>query len=170
MARSHGSGTFRPEELARCGKGVCFEPGVLIFHPEHVEIGDDVYVGHQAILKGYYQNRLVIGDRSWIGQQCFLHAAGGITIGVRVGIGPGVKVLTSTHTLPPDRAVPIMDGAIVTAPVIIEDGADVGVGAIVMPGVIIGRGAQIGAGAVVTKDVPAFAIAAGVPARVVGSR
>lgn len=170
VARSHGSGAFSPADLARCGSGVVFEPGVLVFHPEHIEIGDDVYVGHQAILKGYFRNRLVIGARSWIGQQCFLHAAGGITIGERVGVGPGVKILTSTHELPADPDVPIMDGALVFAPVVVEDGADLGVGAILMPGVTIGRGAQIGAGAVVTKSVPPGAIAAGVPARVIGAR
>jgi acetyltransferase-like isoleucine patch superfamily enzyme len=170
VARSHGSGAFSPADLARCGTGVVFEAGVLVFHPEHVEIGDDVYVGHQAILKGYFKNRLVIGARSWIGQQCFLHAAGGITIGERVGIGPGAKILTSTHVLPEDADVPIMDGALEFAAVVVGDGADIGVGAILMPGVTVGKGAQIGAGAVVTKDVPAGAIAAGVPARVIGSR
>jgi acetyltransferase-like isoleucine patch superfamily enzyme len=170
MPKSHGTGRFDPKDLARCGGGVVFEEGVLIFHPENVEIGDDVYVGHRAILKGYYKNRLVIGARSWIGQQVFMHAAGGITIGVRVGIGPGAKLLTSTHEFPADRETPIMDGEIVARPITIEDGADVGVGAIVLPGVTIGRCAQIGAGAVVTSDVPAYAIAAGVPARVIGQR
>lgn len=170
MPRSHGSGAFRPEELARCGRDVCFEPGVLVFHPENVEIGDEVYVGHQAILKGYHKNKLVVGARSWIGQQCFLHAAGGIRVGERVGIGPGVKILTSAHELPPDRRTPIMDGPLAFAPVVIEDGADLGVGAIVLPGVTIGCGAQVGAGAVVTKDVPAYAVVAGVPARVIGQR
>lgn len=147
-----------------------FETGVLVFHPEHVEIGDDVYVGHHAILKAYYKNRLVIGARSWIGQQVFMHAAGGITLGERVGVGPGVKILTSTHELPADPTVPIMDGPLRFAPVVVEDGADLGVGAILLPGVTVGRGAQIGAGAVVSRDVPAGAIAAGVPARVIGQR
>ena len=147
-----------------------FEPGVLVFHPENIEIGDDVYVGHQAILKGYYLNRLVIGARSWIGQQCFLHAAGGITLGERVGVGPGAKILTSTHELPVDPGVPIMDGALRLAPVRVDDGADLGVGAILLPGVTVGRGAQIGAGAVVTRDVAPGAIVAGVPARVIGQR
>lgn len=147
-----------------------FEAGVLVFHPENVEIGDDVYIGHYAILKGYYQNRLVVGAKSWIGQQAFLHAAGGITIGKRVGIGPAVKILTSTHELPGDPSLAIMEGELTFAPVALEDGCDIGVGAIVLPGVTIGRGAQIGAGAVVTRDVPAGAIALGVPARVVRTR
>jgi acetyltransferase-like isoleucine patch superfamily enzyme len=149
---------------------VVFEAGVLVFHPEHVEIGDDVYVGHQTILKGYFRNRMVIGARSWIGQQCFFHSAGGIVLGERVGVGPGAKILTSTHTLPEDPKLPIMDGALVFAAVTVGDGADIGVGAILMPGVTVGAGAQIGAGAVVTKDVPPGAIAAGVPARVIGTR
>jgi acetyltransferase-like isoleucine patch superfamily enzyme len=170
MATSHGTGAIDRTKLAACGAGVVFEPGALVFHPENVAIGDDVYVGHYAILKGYFKNRLVIGNRTWIGQQCFLHAAGGLSIGERVGLGPGAKVLTSTHTLPDDPRVPIMDGAIQTAPVVLEDGCDIGVGAIVMPGVTVGRCAQVGAGAVVTEDVPAGAIVAGVPARILRQR
>jgi acetyltransferase-like isoleucine patch superfamily enzyme len=170
VARSHGTGAFSPTELARCGAGVVFEPGVLVFHPDRVEIGDEVYVGHGAILKGYFRNRLVVGPRSWIGQLCFLHAAGGLTIGARVGVGPGAKVITSTHELPADAATPIMDGPLRVAPVLLDDGCDVGVGAIVLPGVTVGRGAQVGAGAVVTRDVPPGAIVAGVPARVIGRR
>lgn len=170
MARSHGTGAFRPEDLARCGRDVQFEAGALVFHPENVEIGDDVYVGHYAILKAYHRNKLVIGARTWIGQQVFMHAAGGITIGERVGIGPGVRILTSTHALPKDPAVPIMDGALVFAPVVLEDGCDLGVSAVILPGVTVGRGAQVGAGAVVTKDVAPGAIVAGVPARAIGSR
>lgn len=53
---------------------------------------------------------------------------------------------------------------------VIEDDVWVGYGAIIMAGVRIGRGAIIGAGSVVTKDVPAYAIAAGVPARVLRYR
>jgi acetyltransferase-like isoleucine patch superfamily enzyme len=164
VARSHGSGAFAPGDLAACGEGTVFEDGVLVFHPEHVEIGRDVYVGHQTILKGYFKNRLVVGDGSWIGQQAFLHAAGGLTLGRRVGIGPGVRIITSRHAMPADREAPIMDGALELAPVVLEDGCDVGVGAIVLPGVTIGCGAQVGAGAVVTRDVAPGAIVAGVPA------
>jgi hypothetical protein len=52
----------------------------------------------------------------------------------------------------------------------ITAGADIGTGAVILPGVSIGRRAIIGAGAVVTKSVPAYAIAAGVPARVLRRR
>ena len=50
---------------------------------------------------------------------------------------------------------------------VIKKGACVSIGAIVMPGVTIGEGAVVGAGAVVTKDVPAWSIVAGVPAKVI---
>lgn len=167
--RSHGSGQFRVEQLAACGDECVFEAGVLIFHPENVELGRNVYVGHQSILKGYYNSKMRIGDETWIGQQCFFHSGGGLSIGARVGIGPGVKILTSAHR-EAGRQTPILFSPIDFAPVVIEDDADIGVGAILLPGVTIGRGAQIGAGAVVAESVPAYAVAAGVPARVLRER
>ena len=166
---SHGTGTFRPQDFAACGEHCVFETGVLVFHPENIHLGNNVYVGHQTILKGYYKNTLSIGDETWIGQQCFLHSAGGLTIGQRVGIGPGVKIITSSHR-DTDRSVPILFSPITFAPVTIEDDVDIGVGAILLPGVSIGRGAQIAAGAVVVKNIPAYAIAMGVPARVTRER
>tara|TARA_R110002096_G_scaffold16898_15_gene58288 strand:- start:79400 stop:79912 length:513 start_codon:yes stop_codon:yes gene_type:complete len=170
MPSSHGSGLISREELSACGEGVIIEPGALIFHPENVEIGDEVYIGHYAILKGYYKNVLKIGDRSWIGQGAFLHSAGGLFIGERVGIGPGTKIITSQHEMPANIDVPIMDGELLFAPVTLEDGCDLGIGSIVLPGVRVGKGAQVGAGAVVTQAVPAGAIVVGVPARIVGNR
>lgn len=167
--RSHGSGRFERAELKRCGAHVILEEGVLIFHPETVSLGENVYVGHQTLLKGYYQNELVIEDDCWIGQQCFLHSAGGIWIEPGVGIGPGVKILTSTHE-EPGLGQPWMAGALSLAPVRIGEGSDIGVGAIILPGVHIGRGVQVGAGAVVSRSLPDFAIAAGVPARVLRLR
>ena len=167
--RSHGTGRFTREMLARCGENVVIEEGVLIFHPENVEIDDNVYIGHQTILKGYYKNRLSIGADSWIGQQCFFHSAGGIVIGKGVGVGPGVKILTSSHQ-DPGRERPIMEGALELAPVVIGDGSDIGVGSILLPGVTVGRGVQVGAGAVVTTDLPDFCVAAGVPAKVLRMR
>lgn len=142
---------------------------MLVFHPETIEIGDDVYIGHYAILKGYHSGRMSIGDGTWIGQQAFLHAAGGISIGRAVGIGIGVKVLTSAHALDQPE-LPILESPLRFAPVSLEDGSDIGVGAVILPGVRVGRGAQVGAGAVVSEDVPDYAVAAGVPARIIRSR
>ncbi len=145
---SHGTGRFERHQFARLGTGVVLEPGVLVFHPENIEIGDQVYVGHQTILKGYYKNRLVIGAGTWIGQQCFFHSAGGLMIGPNVGIGPGVKIITSAHA-EEGRDKPILHSRLEFRAVTIEPDADIGVGAIILPGVTIGRGSQIGAGAVV---------------------
>ncbi len=167
--RSHGSGEVNRADLRRCPASVVVEPGALVFHPENVSLGEAVYVGHYAILKAYYKNELTVGDRVWIGQAAFLHAAGGITIGEDVGIGPYVKILTSTHA-DPGRERPIMDGALELGAVVIEAGADLGIGAIILPGVTVGRGAQVGAGAVVTSDVPPYAVVAGNPARVLRTR
>ena len=167
--KSHGTGLFEPSQFAKLGEGVVFEGGVLVFHPENIVIGDDVYLGHNSILKGYYKNRLTIGAGTWIGQQCFLHGAGGLTIGRNVGVGPGVKILTSAH-VEEGRTKPILHSRIELAPVTIEDDADIGAGAVILMGVTVGQGAQIGAGAVVTKDVPAYAVCAGVPAKVLRMR
>jgi len=64
--RSHGSGAFKESDLAACGQDCVFEAGVLIFHPENVRLGRNVYVGHYTILKGYHKNTLAIGDECWI--------------------------------------------------------------------------------------------------------
>jgi len=166
---SQGTGRWTPSDLGRLGDQAIIEDDVLIFHPDHVEIGVGAYVGHQTILKGYHLNRLVIGDGTWIGEQCFLHAAGGISIGRDVGIGPGVRIITSAH-VEDGIAVPIIHSRLEFAPVVIGDDADIGVGAIILPGVTIGRGVQVGAGAVVTADLDAYSVAAGVPARVLRHR
>ncbi len=151
------------------GIGSYLEADVLVFHPEHIDIGEGVYVGHNAILKGYHLNNLTIGDGTWIGEQALLNAAGGITIGRSVGIGPAVRIITSSHA---EEGIdtPILQSRLDFSPVVIHDDADIGVGAVILPGVTIGRGVQIGAGAVVTKSMPPYAIAAGVPARILRFR
>ena len=164
MAKSQGGGTPDISKLARLGKDVVFEAGVLIFHPENIEIGDDVYIGHNAILKGYYRNKMEIGSGTWIGQQCFFHSAGGLKIGRNVGIGPAVKIITSYHE-GKDPSKPILHTPIVFKSVIIDDDVDIGTGAIILPGVCVGKGAQVGAGAVVCEDVESYAVVAGVPAK-----
>ena len=169
LYKSHGTGKFSISQFAKLGKNVIFEYGVLVFHPENIEIEDDVYVGHYAMLKGYYKNKMSIGSGTWIGQQCFFHSGGGLTIGANVGIGPGVKIITASHELT-HADMPILKAPLHFAPVSIGDNCDIGVGSIILPGVHIGKGVQIGAGSVVTKDLKDFSVAVGVPAKTIRSR
>ncbi|MDP8968775.1 MAG: transferase [Actinomycetota bacterium] len=166
---SHGTGRFRPEELGSLGDRCVLEEGVLVFNPSTIHLSDHVYVGHRTMLKGDTRGELRIGPGSWIGQDCFLHSAGGISIGERVGIGPRVMILTSTHAETPASAA-ILDAPLEFAPVEVVAGSDIGIGAILLPGARVGAGAQIGAGAVVTGTIPDGMIAAGVPARVLRAR
>src|SRR3972149_4128511 len=161
---SHGTGKFRLKDFRHIGKNVIFERGVLVFHPENISINNNVYIGHYTILKGYYKNVMNIGEGSWIGQFSFLHSAGNINIGKSVGIGPYVKILTSSHN-DENIEIPILHSPIEFGTVEIGDGADIGIGSIILPGIFIGEGAIVGAGSVVTKNVEPYSVYAGVPAK-----
>ena len=166
---TRGNGEFESNQFKKIGSNIIFEDGVRVFHPESIELGDNIYVGHNTILQGYYKNLMKIGTNTFIGPNCFFHSAGNITIGENVGLAAYVKILTSYHN---DNGIeiPISFSEVVFEEVIIEDEVHVGIGSIILPGVSIGKGAQIGAGAVVTKSIPDFAVAVGVPARVVRFR
>ena len=164
--KSEGSG-LPPWTFGSEGVDVVLEPSSLVFHPENIYLGDQVYVGHQTILKGYYRNEMRIGSGTWIGQQVFMHSAGGLEIGENVGIGPGVKIITSTHDYK-DPSRPIMHQEIAFSPVKIGSGCDIGLNAVILPGVVLGEGCQVGAGAVVSKSFPPRSIIVGVPGRSVG--
>ena len=167
--KSQGDGSFNLKQFKSLGKNVVFEKGVLIFHPENIVIGNNTYIGHNTLLKAYYKNEMIIGDDTWIGPSCFFHSAGGIKIGKRIGIGPMVKILTSYHSEEPIDQ-PVLNNEIRYKPVIIEDGSDIGIGTIILPGITIGKGAIIGAGSVVTKNVPAFSVYVGNPAKLLRER
>ena len=152
----------------RCGSQFEVAPAVGVRHVETFEIGDGVVIGEQAIIQGRINGTCVIGDRTWIGPQCFLDARD-LIIGNNVGFGPGARVLGSMHTgIPID--VPIIATDLRIVAVRIEDDADIGMNAVLLPGVTVGRGSIVGAGAVVTHDVPSFAKVAGSPARLIGYR
>ena len=99
-----------------------------------------------------------------IGNDAILDARGGLRIGSDVNFSTGVHVWTAQHDW--------RDPGFVTVrlPVVIEDNVWVSARATILPGVTIGRGAVVAAHAVVTRDVPAGAVMAGIPARQVATR
>jgi len=165
---SEGPGTPDLSRLRKVGRNVIVEDGVRIFHPENIEIGDNVYIGHDAILKGYYKSDLIIGNNVWIGQGSFIHAAGGVTIGNDVGIGPHVKIHAAFHG--DDHVTPILGQPLVFESIVVEDDVNIGIGAMVMHGVTLRSGTKVGANAVVTKTFAPNSVIAGVPARLVRRR
>src|SRR4029079_17879583 len=93
---------------------------------------------------------------------CRFQDTGGITIGDGTLIGHGSTLTTLNHHEDPDRR-----SDMVPAPIRIGRKVWLGAAVTVVPGVTIGDGAIVGAVAVVTQDVPANAIGAGVPAKVI---
>ena len=150
------------------GHGVRVGLGVLVLHPGTFEIGDAVFLGNQTYLQGRHDGHCVIGAHTWIGPQSYFDCRD-MELGEHVGWGPGAKVLGSEHTGDP-ADLPIIQTDLVIRPVRVGKWADIGTNAVLLPGVTVGEGAMIGAGAVVTRDVPAYAVAAGVPARVLRLR
>jgi maltose O-acetyltransferase len=129
------------------------------------EIGRNVNIEHMAYFgRG---DELSIGDNSGIGVNCL--CTGPIMIGRDVMMGPDVVLMTSRHEFG-DTSRPMRTQGLSCSPVRIEDDVWIGTRAIIMPGVTIQRGAIIGAAAVVTRDVPAYAIVGGIPARVLRYR
>lgn len=106
-----------------------------------------------------------IGDYCFINKYTLLDGRGGkLVIGNNVDIAQEVNIWTLSHD-PHDDFHTVWG-----KDVIIEDYVWIASRVTIMPGVHIGRGAVIAAGSIVTKDVPAMAIVAGMPAKVVGER
>lgn len=149
----------------RCGDGLVVASQVGFKHLETFHIGDRCFIGAGAYIQGRFDGRCIIGDNVWIGPGAYFDARD-LVLEDYVGWGPGAKVLGSAHTgVPAD--VPIVKTDLEIRPVRVRAWADIGTNAVILPGVTVGKGAIVGAGAVVTKDVPPFAIVAGVPARFV---
>ncbi len=108
-------------------------------------------------------------ENTFIGPYVVIYGHGGVCIGKGCLISMHCRILSSNHMIPP-VGIPIRSQPDVLSPTIIEDDVWVGAGATVLAGVCIHQGAIIGAGAVVTDDIPANAIAVGVPARVLRYR
>lgn len=113
-------------------------------------------------------NGISIGDNSGIGVRC--EVRGPLEIGKDVMMGPEVRIMTSSHNTERTDIPMCQQGFNPKRKVTICDDVWIGARVIILPGVTIGKGAIIGAGAVITKDVPEYAVVAGVPAKVIKYR
>jgi maltose O-acetyltransferase len=126
----------------KIGSGSTLHMGARFYNPGNIVIGKDTIIGEGTVLDG--RDSLIIGDH--------------------VDIASEVMIYNSQHD------IHSADFHAVSAPVRIEDYVFIGPRAIILPGVTLGKGCVIGAGAVVTKNVDAFSIVGGIPAKVIGER
>ena len=122
------------------------EPGALI--SERVEIGDNAVIMMGAVIN----IGAVIGEGTMIDMGAVL--GGRATVGKNCHIGAGTVL---AGVVEPASATPV----------IVEDNVLIGANAVVIEGIRVGEGAVVAAGAVVVEDVPANAVVAGCPARVI---
>src|SRR4029450_15903 len=137
---------------------------VAIVHPDLVNlygcrVGDDTKIGSFVEI----QKNAHVGSRCKISSHTFI--CEGVTIEDEVFVGHGVMFINDPHPRATTGGRPQTDDDWCVVPTRVCRGASIGSGAAIMCGVTIGEGAMVGAGAVVTRDVPAGATVAGVPAR-----
>jgi acetyltransferase-like isoleucine patch superfamily enzyme len=159
----------RPVEKlpVRIGSSAQIRSGSVIY--ASVEIGDHFETGHNVVIRegnrighdcAVWNNSTVdydcvIGSRVKI--HCNVYISQFTTIEDDVFLAPGVLLANDPHPL----CTKCMQGPT------IKSGARIGIGATILPHVIIGENALVGAGSVVTHDVPARAVVAGSPARMI---
>lgn len=135
-------------------------------------LGDCVYVGAGSWLQTLSDGRsnttaITIGSGTSIAGACVISAAESITLEEDVLLARNVYISDHIHRYD-DIGKPILNQGITKIlPVLIKRGAWLGQNVVVCPGVTIGQGAVIGANSVVNRDIPAFTLAAGVPAKVI---
>ncbi len=128
------------------------------------EIGDDVKIGTFVEI----QKGVKVGNRCKISSHSFI--CEGVTLEEGVFIGHNVTFTNDLYPRATNRKGELQTEADwKCVPTLVKQGASIGSGATLLCGITIGENAMIGAGSMVTKDVPAGAIVAGNPARIVRS-
>ena len=133
-----------------------FQTGHHVMIREENQIGDDVSIGTSSVVEHHVQ----IADRARIHTQAFVPEYSVLEEGA--WIGPNVVLTNALHPLCP-RAKECLKGPT------IKRGAKIGANSTILPYLVVGEDALVGAGSVVVKDVPARAVVAGNPARVIKS-
>ncbi len=178
-----------PKLFKKVGRGLIIGRNTVIRHTKNITLGDFVTIDDNCVLdgRGAGEKGLVIEDQVIINRNCMLLAkTGHIKLGKRTSIGAnsvivsmsGVEIDEALLTAGncyisaglysfDDLSIPIMDQvAYSKGPIKIGKNSWFGTSVTVLDGVTIGEGAVIGASSVVNKDIPNFAIAFGVPAKV----
>ena len=185
-------GWLYPWLLGACGRNVTFGTNVVLRHPGKIRIGHDVAIDDGCVLdaKGSGNRGIDIGSRVFLGRHtllackdgdialedgvnisynCTVFSASSVRIGRETLLAAYCYVVGGGHDF--DRPdLPVVQQARPSQGIVVGPGGWLGAGAIVLDGVTVGPSAIVGAHAVVTQDVPAFAIVAGAPARVVRDR
>lgn len=145
-----------------------------------------IAIGKQSQIRGEllvfgHGGSIQIGETSYVGEDSRIWSAASITIGSRVLIAHGVNIHDNiSHSLSAasrhihfmqivSSGHPTLLDDVPSAPICIEDDAWIGFNSTILRGVTIGRGAVVGAASVVTKDVAAYTVVAGNPAKVIGT-
>jgi acetyltransferase-like isoleucine patch superfamily enzyme len=184
--------TLYPSLLGACGRNVVFGQNVVLRHPHKIRIGDDVVVDDNCLIdaKGDTNRGVTIGSGVFIGRNTILSCKNGdidlddgVNIGFNCEIFSASSVRVGRDTLVAaycyliggdhdfrDPSLPVLAQGRRSAGVTVGAGAWLGAGAKILDGVTIGDRAIVGAAALVREAVPDGAIAAGVPAKIVGLR
>ena len=162
-------------KMAEAGKGCFFSSVAQLHAPQFIHIGSNTIFGRELYLTAWggvngSEPILSIGSNCSFGAYNHITCANRVTIGDNLLTGKWVTITDNSHgetdrvTLEMQpRKRPITS----KGPVTIGNNVWIGDKATILPGVTIGDGAVIAANAVVTKDVPAYSVAAGNPARIV---
>ncbi len=152
-----GDGVFIPRTIEVIGND---DGRIIVGKGVSLDSGARLQVANRATLR--------IGDRTGIGPYNFFNAFDDLTIGSDTMFSPMVNINCADHGM--KLGTPMREQYGTYGPVTIGSDCWLGAMVVVLKGVTIGDGAVVGAGAVVTKDIPEYAIAVGVPAKVVGER
>ena len=161
------------------GNRTFLQPHTIYRGEKYISLGDYVSIAAYGFLTAcaYYAKpdqhlspTLTIGNNCSIGAHSHITCTHSITIGDNLLTGPNVLITDNAHGEAERELLDIAPNyrpLYSKGPVVIEDNVWIGEKASIMPGVHIGKGAIIAANSVVTHDVPAYAVVAGVPAKLV---
>lgn len=159
-----------------CGSGMTIEDGCFInaLCKNGVKIGNNFSLGHNSMVEctGVIRelgDQLIIGDNVGIAANAFISVRGKVKIGSNTIFGPSVKLFSENHIFS-DLNTPIYLQGATRKGISIGEDCWIGSNVTVLDGVHIGNKVVIAAGAVVNRDIPDYAIAGGIPARILKIR